>query len=37
MIPEGHMSGTKKILVVDEDDSLRGSLAEQLQLHEEVS
>ncbi|MEP0709302.1 response regulator transcription factor [Parvibaculum sp.] len=31
------MSGTKKILVVDDDDILRGSLAEQLQLHEEFS
>ncbi|MBO6636003.1 response regulator transcription factor [Parvibaculum sp.] len=29
--------GTKKILVVDDDDILRGSLAEQLQLHEEFS
>ena len=31
------MNGTKKILVVDDDDALRGSLAEQLQLHEEFS
>ncbi|MEQ8266123.1 MAG: response regulator transcription factor [Parvibaculum sp.] len=31
------MSGIKKILVVDDDDTLRGSLAEQLQLHEEFS
>jgi len=31
------MNGTKKILVVDDDDTLRGSLAEQLQLHEEFS
>lgn len=31
------MSGTKKILVVDDDDILRGSLAEQLQLYEEFS
>ncbi|MDZ4381098.1 MAG: response regulator transcription factor [Parvibaculum sp.] len=31
------MNGTKKILVVDDDDMLRGSLAEQLQLHEEFS
>ncbi|MBC7102336.1 MAG: response regulator transcription factor, partial [Parvibaculum sp.] len=31
------MNGTKKILVVDDDDTLRRSLAEQLQLHEEFS
>lgn len=31
------MNGTRKILVVDDDDVLRGSLAEQLQLHEEFS
>jgi len=31
------MNGTKKILVVDDDDTLRNSLAEQLQLHEEFS
>ncbi|GMV60921.1 MAG: DNA-binding response regulator [Parvibaculum sp.] len=31
------MNGKKKILVVDDDDTLRGSLAEQLQLHEEFS
>lgn len=34
---DGQMSGIKKILVVDDDDTLRGSLAEQLQLHEEFS
>ncbi|SMF09274.1 DNA-binding response regulator, OmpR family, contains REC and winged-helix (wHTH) domain [Tistlia consotensis] len=28
---------SKKILIVDDDDALRGSLAEQLQLHEEFS
>lgn len=31
------MNGTKKILVVDDDDILRGSLVEQLQLYEEFS
>lgn len=31
------MSAIKKILVVDDDDTLRGSLVEQLQLHEEFS
>jgi DNA-binding response OmpR family regulator len=31
------MSANKKILLVDDDDALRGSLAEQLQLHEEFS
>lgn len=31
------MNGTKKILVVDDDDTLRQSLVEQLQLHEEFS
>ena len=29
------MSGAKKILIVDDDDTLRGALAEQLALHEE--
>ncbi|NNG04099.1 MAG: response regulator transcription factor [Inquilinus sp.] len=31
------MSSNKKILLVDDDDALRGSLAEQLQLHEEFA
>lgn len=31
------MNGTKKILVVDDDDTLRRSLVEQLELHEEFS
>lgn len=31
------MSSIKKILIVDDDDALRGSLVEQLQLHEEFS
>jgi DNA-binding response OmpR family regulator len=31
------MTTVKKILVVDDDDALRGSLVEQLQLHEEFS
>ncbi len=34
---EGVMTSTKKILLVDDDDALRGSLAEQLHLHEEFA
>lgn len=34
---DGHMSAIKKILLVDDDDVLRGSLVEQLQLYEEFS
>ena len=29
------MSNARKILIVDDDDELRGSLSEQLSLHEE--
>ena len=31
------MANTKQILIVDDDEALRGSLAEQLELHEDFA